>query len=236
MKRMLLMLLALLLALPCPVVCEETAEASVTTVVCAGDSITFGAGVTGRENTYPAMLQAMLGEGFAVKNCGENGRTLQREGMLNPPDAGFNFPMTYWDSRVMNTAVNAEPDIVLIMLGTNDAKAWNWNAENYTGQYMELVRFFQSLPSAPQVYALIPPPGFDAQEGMKEADPIDRENLAALGDCIREAAQACGCPVIDLYSTFEGRGDLFPDGIHPNAEGNRIISRQIREALTAEAE
>ena len=30
---------------------------------------------------------------------------------------------------------------------------------------MELVRFFQSLPSAPQVYALIPPPGFDAQEG-----------------------------------------------------------------------
>ena len=32
MKRMLLMLLALLLALPCPVVCEETAEASVTTV------------------------------------------------------------------------------------------------------------------------------------------------------------------------------------------------------------
>ncbi|MBR6954014.1 MAG: hypothetical protein IKH77_03095 [Clostridia bacterium] len=236
MKRTLLILLTLLLALSCSAVCAAAAEAPVTTVVCVGDSITFGAGVTGRENTYPAMLQTMLGEGFVVKNCGENGRTLQREGMLNPPDASFNFPMTFWDSRVMNAAVEAAPDIVIIMLGTNDAKAWNWNAENYTGQYVELIRFFRSLPGEPQVFAVIPPPGFDAHEGVNAADPIDREILAALGDCIREAAQACGCPVIDLYSAFEGRGDLFPDGIHPNAEGNRILARQIYEALTAEAE
>ncbi len=43
-------------------------------------------------------------------------------------------------------------------------------------------------------------------------------------------------PAADLCSLFEMRGDLFPDGIHPNAEGSRIIARQIREALTAEAE
>ena len=236
MKRALLILLALLLMIHCTAFCETVAEAPVTTVVCVGDSITFGAGVTGRENTYPAMLQAMLGEGFVVKNCGENGRTLQREGMLNPPDASFNFPMTYWDSQVMTTAVNAAPDIVIIMLGTNDAKDWNWNAENYTSQYAELIRYFQSLPGEPRVYAVIPPPGFDAHEGVKAADSIDREILAALGDCIREATQACGCPVIDLYGVFEGRGELFPDGIHPNAEGNRIIARQICESLAAEVE
>ena len=43
-------------------------------------------------------------------------------------------------------------------------------------------------------------------------------------------------PAADLCSLFEMRGTLFPDGIHPNAEGNRILTRQVYEALTAEME
>ena len=233
MKKGLLLALAMMLLLLWAVPGGAAADEGTATVVCVGDSITFGAGVTGKENTYPYKLQALLGEGFTVKNCGESGRTLQREGMLNPPDASFNCSMTYWDSRVMNNALKAEPDIVIIMLGTNDAKTYNWNEENYTRQYVELISLFQSLDGKPEVFVMIPPPAFDAHEGVKPAEPIDREILAGLGSCVRAAAQTCGCTVIDLYSCFEGRGEFFPDGIHPNAEGNALIAQQVYEALSA---
>lgn len=231
MKKILMIFILIALLMPGLVLAEATDQTQPITVACLGDSITFGAGVKGKENTYPAMLQVLLGNDFVVKNCGENERTLQREGMLNGPDAAFNFPMTYWDSKVMNNAIAAQPDIVIIMLGTNDAKQYNWNAERYTDEYIELVQLFQGMECVSQVCVMIPPPVFELQEGMAD-DEIDRNVISQeLKTCIQNVAAATGCPVIDLFQPFVSRADLFPDCVHPNKDGNKIIAETVYTAI-----
>ena len=38
-------------------------------------------------------------------------------------------------------------------------------------------------------------------------------------------------PIINLYEALDGRGDLFPDGIHPNAEGAGLIAEAVAEVI-----
>lgn len=52
-----------------------TAEADVKTVACWGDSITEGMAMK-RDKTYPARLQAMLGNGYKVLNSGDGGENV----------------------------------------------------------------------------------------------------------------------------------------------------------------
>ena len=49
---------------------------------------------------------------------------------------------------------------------------------------------------------------------------------------ILEAARQRGLRVIDLHTPFlDTLQSLFPDGIHPNDEGHRIIANRIRDAI-----
>ena len=50
-------------------------------IACIGDSITFGAGVMGRESlTWEHFLNEIIGNKYQVINYGVSGRTLQDEG------------------------------------------------------------------------------------------------------------------------------------------------------------
>lgn len=73
MKKILMIFILIALLMPGLVLAEATDQTQPITVACLGDSITFGAGVKGKENTYPAMLQVLLGNDFVVKNCGKTG-------------------------------------------------------------------------------------------------------------------------------------------------------------------
>ena len=87
-----------------------------TRIACVGDSITWGTFVWNRKrNSYPAQLQAMLGERFIVRNFGVMGHTLQSAG---------DYP--YRISKAFKSSSAFEPDVVLLMLGTNDSKPPNW--------------------------------------------------------------------------------------------------------------
>ena len=84
-------------------------------IACVGKSITYGAGVKDREkNSYPAQLQSLLGDGYNVTNFGVSARTLLRKG---------NYP--YWNEEAFHNALNSRPDVVFILLGTNDSKGMN---------------------------------------------------------------------------------------------------------------
>ena len=88
---------------------------SKTRVACVGDSITYGAGVAGREsNSYPAVLGKLLGDKYEVKNFGVSGATLLKKGD-NP----------YWRQGAFKKATDFKPNIVVIKLGTNDTKPQN---------------------------------------------------------------------------------------------------------------
>jgi len=60
---------------------EKLFPEEVTRVACIGNSVTYGAGVAGRDtNSYPGLLQSMPGNRFTVGNFGRSGATLLNKG------------------------------------------------------------------------------------------------------------------------------------------------------------
>ncbi|HKK17389.1 MAG TPA: GDSL-type esterase/lipase family protein [Opitutales bacterium] len=212
-----LLLSALLFGAISPLVADQEKPIR---IACVGDSITFGAGVEDRpKNNYPAQLQAMLGEGYEVKNFGVSGATMLKKG--NKP---------YWKLKQFQTAQDFQPDIVIIKLGTNDSKPGNWakHGAEYRADYIEMIETFRELNSEPKVWICLPVPVFATRWGINEAT-VSEEVIPE----IQKVAKETGVEIIDLYSPFEGKPELVPDKVHPNAAGAKVIAEAVRDALTA---
>jgi acyl-CoA thioesterase-1 len=118
------------------------------------------------------------------------------------------------------------PDVVVIMLGTNDAKPQNWrHQEEFAADYVAMIDVFAALPSRPAIWVCHPVPTFGAYGAR---DPVLRNDVIPMID---RAAKIRRVPAIDLYAALRGRVDLFPNGIHPNAEGARLIAETVRRAI-----
>lgn len=85
-------------------------------VACIGNSITDGMGIDMSEvYGYPSVLQRLLGKNYNVKNFGVSARTLMNKGDL-----------PYMKEQAWADAQAFLPNIVVIKLGTNDSKDYNW--------------------------------------------------------------------------------------------------------------
>ena len=189
-------------------------------VACVGDSITYGCMVAGRnKNNYPAVLQGLLGENYSVGNFGYTDRTA-----IKTADR------PYTAEKLYKKSLDFRPDIVVILLGSNDSKEKNWNKEKYIKDYSEIIDSYLSLDSAPEVYMMIPPPVFEKGKkvlyGLRKSI-IDSEVCPAA----IELARAKQIPYIDLYSIFKDKKHLFADGVHPSAEGCKLLAREVYNAL-----
>jgi len=186
-------------------------------IACVGDSITEGAGLMNREKeAYPAVLQQLLGETYDVKNFGVSGRTLLSKG-----DAPYINEKKYKD------ALAFLPNIVVIKLGTNDTKPANWkHAEEFVADYTALIESFAKLESKPKIYLCTPVPAFPGEWGIENSrikDGVIPKVLAIAKDKKR--------PVIDLYQALSGKAKLFPDKVHPNAAGAKLMAQAVQKAL-----
>lgn len=187
-------------------------------VACIGNSITFGYGIKDRlKNAYPEQLARMLGESYEVKNFGVSGKTLLSKG--NAP---------YIETQAYKKALAYEPDIVIIKLGTNDSKDFNWvYKEDFEKDYRRLLKSFQDLKSKPTLYLCLAVPVFE--KGRKiSAEVVARE----VNPRIRKIAEEENLHLIDLYTPLLGKGDLFPDAIHPNGEGAGEMAKVIYSEIT----
>ncbi|HEY9259784.1 GDSL-type esterase/lipase family protein [Chitinophaga sp.] len=187
-------------------------------IACVGNSITYGLGIANRaKNSYPAQLQHMLGEGYAVENFGSSGATLLKNG-TSP----------YWKRKEYKAALESNPDMVFIMLGTNDSKVANRPFyQEFESDYKELIRSFQDLPTKPRVVILSTVPGFSADSNFIY-DPIITSRIIPMID---KVAFETGLEIIDCYHLFAGRVDMFPDKIHPDAIGATIIAKRLYEVV-----
>jgi lysophospholipase L1-like esterase len=189
-------------------------------VACVGDSITYGAGISDRtNNSYPAQLQRMLQQydpAWEVRNFGVSGATLLRRG-----DKPYIQEGAYGSARACN------PDIVVIKLGTNDSKPQNWQyKDDFVADYGNMIDVFRALPSRPQVWICKPVPAFRVNFAIRPE--VIRDEILPLIDQIAAEKQV---PVIDLYTALLDAGPLFPDAIHPNAEGAGLIAQTIAPVL-----
>ncbi|MBN2235663.1 MAG: DUF1349 domain-containing protein, partial [Opitutales bacterium] len=189
---------------------------SPVTVICVGDSITAGsAGTYG----FPPELRSKLPIHHFVMNFGVSGTTALAPGRGDLP---------YEEQIEHQSALESQPDIVVIMLGTNDTKDVNWvHEQSFVADYRTLINRFKNLTPAPKVYLATPPPAF---ESLWTINPSRVETV--IGPRVRELANELNIQGIDTYTPLIGKPGLFGDGIHPNASGNDRLAEIIRDAIS----
>ena len=83
-------------------------------IACVGDSLTEGTDHERPEASYPGRLQAMLDQEspgqYIVVNLGSSGATARRRGDI-----------PYWASSQFRALQSVRWDLIIVMLGTNDA-------------------------------------------------------------------------------------------------------------------
>ena len=187
-------------------------------VACIGNSITQGIGVKNEfQNSYPGVLQQLLGKDYDVRNFGVSGRTLLNRG---------DYP--YMHERMYRDAQNFLPDIVTIKLGTNDSKPQNWRyGKEFKENLEEMVDAFQALPSKPKIYLCLPVPATKIQWGIN--DSVITHYIIPI---IRKVAKEKKTHIIDLHTDLFPYSQDFPDHVHPNEEGAIKIAGVIYHILT----
>ncbi|HHV51779.1 MAG TPA: hypothetical protein GXX54_08830 [Clostridiales bacterium] len=204
--------------------CSFSARAdSPVKIACVGDSITKGTNASKPAFTYPSQLASMLGEGYSVSNFGDSGKGVLKNCVDNDGNAS-----SYWDSSTFNSSKSSSPDYVIIMLGSNDAKSVNWNVpgnkENFVNDYKELISVYQGLPSQPKVIVATPPTVYKNAFGV--SDSVVSGEMNSL---IKQLAEETGADLIDINAATKDMYWLFPDGLHPDDTGYRVIAAKIAE-------
>lgn len=190
-------------------------------IACVGDSITAGYGLSNPGvESYPAQLQAMLGNGYSVGNYGNSGTTVLKRS-----------DNTYWNSWAYRASIQANPNIVVIMFGANDSKPWNWDAAKFDADYRALIAKYQGLRSRPEVYICLTTPVFTPNPFGNAFDPAFMQNTVI--PTIRNVATATGVTLIDNNTQFLNHPELFSDGVHPTTQGAGMIANNVAVAVTA---
>ncbi len=177
-------------------------------VACVGDSITEGFG-------YPNELWMLLGADYSVGNFGAGGSTVS-----------LNSDKPYMNQSAFHEAKAFLPDIVVIMLGTNDASSDYRYIDEFVADYKKLISEFQTLPSKPEVWLVKPPPIFNNSLG-----PIDTNLEQGVIPRIEQVANELGLPLIDVHAALLNHPEYFLDGVHPTIQGTKIIASEVNIAI-----
>lgn len=209
-----------------PVMEQPHSDAPIITAL--GDSITFGTGVEKTRSTdaWEYKLEQLFRGSYQVLNYGLSGATLQNEGDLpywsgNPER---NYPVA---------ALALNPEIVLLMLGTNDSKPYNWNRLRYEEQLDQRVKEIKEVASVKRLVLMCPPFACPPEGEQIVAYNIFNETIRdEIRPIVKKCAEENGVECIDLYELTNGHPELFVDGVHPNSLGNHMIAKYIYKHLT----
>jgi len=194
----------------------------VINIGCVGDSITAGAHSSSSAHAYPQqlgqILEAKYPGKYQVTNLGACGST-----MLKSADS------PYWKRSQFSALVKGTWDIIVIMLGTNDAKdagdrgPHNWPhncstapgfaAEDclFTKDYASMIELVRTLGngSVPDVYVNVPPPLMHPGVYGMNATVIN-DVFPKLVPFIAKENKVPASNVIDVYSGMGGPANWVP--------------------------
>ena len=185
-------------------------------VASVGDSITAGWKLK-EADKYVTKLAGLLGEGYDVRNFGHSAYC-----MLEVAEK------SYWDSPMFQAAQDFHPDVVTIMLGTNDAHPnyWPQYEEQYVQDYFDMIAVFQGLPSQPTVIVL----------GLPYLKPGGRyDGVVALNGRLPGIAEEAGVEFVEIWDVLVDSGlsanQLMKDPIHPSAAAHTIIAETVAPVI-----
>ena len=188
-------------------------------VACIGDSITWGFTLLNPwKQSYPALLQEKLGAGYEVRNFG-----------YNDASARFDADTPYVSKRVYRDSLAWAPDIVLIMLGTNDTKTRNWDPEVFRRDYRQIVESYLALPSHPRVVLIAPIRIFLIMgKPLLGVRPDNMEE--GVRPAIQEISKDLDLELVDLQDLFTDN-KYCRDGVHPQRIGAQMLADAIHSAI-----
>ena len=198
-----------------------------------GDSITEGE--TGHNSYRRVLWQRLNGAGCSANLVGSKSgvsRGSRDSGSVNPPNADFDLDHEgYWDysvneliPRVGGLVGQAQPDVVLIHLGTNDVL----NGQSAGGVAQELGGLIDAIRAGkPDTHILL------AKIIPAAPDPSGTAALNRLIDGIASGRSNANSPIAVVnqasgYST----GDNY-DGVHPGPGGETKLGNRWADALLA---
>jgi acyl-CoA thioesterase-1 len=176
------------------------ARAAERVIVTLGDSLTAGLGVA-RDEAYPALLEARLrreGYDYRVVNAGVSGDT----------SAG--------GLRRVDWVLRAKPDVVIVALGANDGlRALPVDA--LRGNLERIVTRLRAAGARVLLAGMRVPPNYGGDYARM---------FAAVFPSVAKRTGAALAPF--LLDGVAGNPRLNqPDGIHPTAEGQRVIADRL---------
>lgn len=195
-------------------------------VACVGNSVTYGHGIAGRDSlAYPAQLQRLLGEGYEVGNFGKSGSTLLRNG-----HRPYNLQKEY------RRALDFGAEIVVVHLGLNDTDPRNWPnfRDEFERDYCQLIDSLQAAAPEGRLRRLVLCLMTPIFNGHPRFESGTRDWHAEIQDAIRRVARHYGVEPLDLHTPLHCRPDLFPDNLHPNAEGAAILAKTVYGGITGD--
>ncbi len=191
-------------------------------VAFVGDSITYGAGVADpATEAYSSIIAASAGAKYEVGNFG-----------VSATSALSTAKMPYTKQEAYQKSLEFGADILFIMFGTNDIKYENWDEGkgNFEADYAALIQSYKEVNPDVKVYVGIPPRIFKENVfGERSPEILENEGIPA----IYHVAEAVGAQVVDLFTPTKDMPELFPDYLHPNAEGNKVFAELISDVMFA---
>lgn len=192
-------------------------------VACIGNSITYGMKLANREKeSFPSVLQSLLGDKYKVGNFGKNGATLL-----------FKGHRPYSEQTEYKNALDFNPDILVIHLGVNDTDPRDFPdyGDEFTKDYLSLIDSFKKInPDVRVIIANLSP--------LLAKHPRFKSGTRAWRDSIRNLiptiAQSSGAELIDFADVLKDRPNLIPDGIHPDKEGAKLLAQKVYGAITGD--
>ena len=182
-------------------------------VACIGDSITMS-------TQYPLDLWGSLGSGYIVGDFGVGGAAVSQ--FTN---------MSYLHLPALETAKMFRPNIVIFMLGTNDAyTTFNETDSAFIADYVKLVGEFQSLSTKPVIWLVEPPPIYNNSIFLSDDVLIQK-----VIPNVQQVANQTHLKLIDAHTPLLKHSELFLDGVHPSADGARLLADTIYKALIHQA-
>ncbi len=196
---------------------------NIVNIACVGNGVTYGIGVENRvKNNYPQQFQYLLGANYKVTNFG----------VVNAPvlNSGING---YTKTAAFKKSHDFNPNIVFVELGLDAIKSSDTAfISNFTNTLEDIVQSYTNSSARPRIVLLLPLPIF-----LKDSSLFNNEFIKnKIIPKIQKLAYEKDLEVLDLFSMFIDREDLFLDKVHPSSLGGTLISKRLYELVKLETD
>ena len=207
-------------------------------ILCFGDSLTWGYDPVNKvrfaeSSRWPMVMQSALGEGYAVIEEGQNGRTIATDDPAEGEKNGLKYIGPCLESH-------SPLDWVIVMLGVNDCKRkFSYSAMDVAGEmqiFLEKILSYRMFRCQDQFQVLLvaPPAVSPAIRDSWLGDSFGYEQAQKVSEELpawyRQLADTYGCC---FFNAADHVKVSDADGVHLDAEDQIKLGRLLAETVAS---